>query len=55
MPTGRGKIEDLLSADEFEAIFAKLYELSKRAGFTSRRLKRNTTGATCCNSRLPSA
>lgn len=33
VPTGRGKLDDLLSADEFEAIFAKLYALSKRARF----------------------
>src|SRR5215813_5190286 len=33
VPTGRGKLHDLLSAPEFEAIFAKLYALSKRARF----------------------
>jgi MoaA/NifB/PqqE/SkfB family radical SAM enzyme len=33
VPTGRGKLDDLLSADEFEAILAKLYALSKQAGF----------------------
>ena len=33
VPTGRGKFDDLLSAEEFEAIFAKLYELSRRARF----------------------
>jgi radical SAM protein len=33
VPTGRGKIGDLLSADEFEDLFAKLYKLSQRARF----------------------
>jgi AdoMet-dependent heme synthase len=33
VPTGRGKIADLLSADEFEEVFAKLYKLSLRARF----------------------
>lgn len=33
VPTGRGKLDQLLSADEFEAVFAKLYELSRRARF----------------------
>ncbi len=33
VPTGRGKLGDLLSAEEFELIFSKLYELSHRASF----------------------
>jgi radical SAM protein len=33
VPTGRGKLEDLLNADEFEQVFAKIYGLSKTAGF----------------------
>jgi MoaA/NifB/PqqE/SkfB family radical SAM enzyme len=33
VPTGRGRLDHLLSAEEFEAIFAKLYELSRRARF----------------------
>lgn len=33
VPTGRGRVADLLSADEFEEIFAKLYRLSRRAHF----------------------
>jgi radical SAM protein len=33
VPTGRGKIADLLSAEEFETLFAKLHKLSKRASF----------------------
>ncbi len=33
VPTGRGKINDLLSAEEFEAVFAKLCKLSRRARF----------------------
>ena len=33
VPTGRGKLADLLDAQEFEAIFAKLYHLSKTASF----------------------
>jgi MoaA/NifB/PqqE/SkfB family radical SAM enzyme len=33
VPTGRGKLDELLSADEFEALFAKLHLLSRRASF----------------------
>ncbi len=33
VPTGRGKINDLLSAEEFEGVFAKLYKLSRRSRF----------------------
>lgn len=33
VPTGRGKITELLSADEFEGVFAQLYQLSRRARF----------------------
>jgi AdoMet-dependent heme synthase len=33
VPTGRGKLNDLLSADEFEQVFAKIHALSKQAGF----------------------
>jgi len=33
VPLGRGKTEDLLTGEEFEQIFAKLYELSKRVPF----------------------
>ena len=33
VPTGRGKLDDLLSADEFEEVFAKLYRLSKTSSF----------------------
>jgi AdoMet-dependent heme synthase len=33
VPTGRGKLSDLLSADEFETIFSKLHALAKRARF----------------------
>ncbi len=33
VPTGRGKLNDLLSAEEFESIFAKVYGLSKTASF----------------------
>jgi AdoMet-dependent heme synthase len=33
VPTGRGKLNDLLSADEFEQIFAKLHSLSRTASF----------------------
>jgi MoaA/NifB/PqqE/SkfB family radical SAM enzyme len=33
VPTGRGKLSDLLNSDEFEQVFAKLYELSKTASF----------------------
>jgi radical SAM protein len=33
VPTGRGKLDDLLNANEFEQVFAKIYSLSKTAGF----------------------
>jgi len=33
IPVGRGQLDDLLSAEEFEAVFAKIYELSQRAPF----------------------
>jgi radical SAM protein len=33
VPTGRGKLNDLLSADEFEQVFARIHDLSKTAGF----------------------
>ena len=33
VPTGRGKLNDLLSADEFEGIFEKVHQLSKSATF----------------------
>lgn len=33
VPTGRGKIADLLSAEEFEEAFGKLYKVSRRARF----------------------
>lgn len=33
VPTGRGKLKDLLSADEFEQVFAKIHQLSLVASF----------------------
>jgi radical SAM protein with 4Fe4S-binding SPASM domain len=33
VPTGRGKLSDLLSANEFEEVFATIYKLSKTASF----------------------
>ena len=33
VPTGRGKLNDLLNAEEFEKVFAKVYALSKTASF----------------------
>jgi radical SAM protein len=33
VPTGRGKLNDLLSAEEFESVFAKVYSLSRTASF----------------------
>lgn len=33
VPTGRGKLDDLLNADEFESVFAKVYQLSRTATF----------------------
>ena len=33
VPTGRGKLDDLLNAEEFEQVFERLYRLSKTASF----------------------
>ena len=33
VPTGRGKLNDLLSAEEFESVFAKVYRMSRTASF----------------------
>ncbi len=33
VPTGRGKLDELLNAEEFEQVFEKLYRLSKTASF----------------------
>jgi len=33
VPTGRGKLADLLNAEEFEQVFARIYKLSKTADF----------------------
>ena len=33
VPTGRGRLSDLLNAEEFEQVFAKLYGLSRTASF----------------------
>ncbi|WP_300081626.1 hypothetical protein [Propioniciclava sp.] len=33
VPMGRAKAEDVASADEFEAVFHQLYDLSKTAPF----------------------
>jgi radical SAM protein with 4Fe4S-binding SPASM domain len=33
VPVGRGQLDDLLSGEEFEQVFAKIYELSQRVGF----------------------
>ena len=33
VPTGRGKLDNLLSAEEFETLFARLYKLSQRVCF----------------------
>ena len=33
VPTGRGKLDDLPNADEFEQLFARIYHLSKTASF----------------------
>ena len=33
VPVGRGQLDDLLSGEEFERVFAKIYELSQRAPF----------------------
>jgi radical SAM protein len=33
VPVGRGQLDDLLSGEEFERVFAKIYELSRRANF----------------------
>lgn len=33
IPVGRGQLDDLLSGEEFEQVFAKIYELGQRASF----------------------
>ncbi len=33
VPTGRGQLDDLVSAEEFEAVFAKLYQVARRVPF----------------------
>jgi radical SAM protein with 4Fe4S-binding SPASM domain len=33
VPTGRGQLHDLISAEEFEEVFAKLFQLSPRVSF----------------------
>ena len=33
VPTGRGQLDDLISAEEFEAVFAKLHQIARRAPF----------------------
>jgi radical SAM protein with 4Fe4S-binding SPASM domain len=33
VPVGRGKTDDLLTGEEFEAVFAKMWELTKRVPF----------------------
>jgi radical SAM protein len=33
VPVGRGQLDDLLTGDEFEQVFAKIYELSQRVNF----------------------
>ncbi|MGD0095053.1 MAG: TIGR04053 family radical SAM/SPASM domain-containing protein [Terracidiphilus sp.] len=33
VPVGRGQLDDLLSGDEFEQVFGKIYELSHRVNF----------------------
>jgi len=33
VPVGRGQLDDLLSGEEFEQVFGKIYDLSRRANF----------------------
>jgi hypothetical protein len=33
VPVGRGQIDALLSAEEFEEVFGKIYDLSRRVSF----------------------
>ena len=33
VPVGRGQLDDLLSGEEFEQVFGKIYELSQRVSF----------------------
>jgi radical SAM protein with 4Fe4S-binding SPASM domain len=33
VPVGRGQLDDMLSGEEFEQVFGKIYELSRRANF----------------------
>ena len=33
VPTGRGQLQDLISAEEFEEVFVKLYDIARRVSF----------------------
>jgi MoaA/NifB/PqqE/SkfB family radical SAM enzyme len=53
VPTGRGRLDDLLNADEFEQVFAKIYGLSKTASFDIKPPRRSTTDDLCCSRESP--
>ena len=55
VPTGRGKLNDLLSADEFESVFAKVIVCQKPRASTSRPPRRSITDAISCSNVLPNA
>ena len=55
VPTGRGKLKDLLSAEEFEAAFAKVYAFPRSQVSISRRPKRSITDVFFCSSESLSA
>jgi len=46
---GRGQLDDLLSGEQFEQVFGKIYDSQGGRISRSRRRRRCTIGATCCN------
>jgi MoaA/NifB/PqqE/SkfB family radical SAM enzyme len=55
VPVGRGQLGDLLSGEEFEQVFGKIYELSTGSASRSRPPRPCTTAATCCSTTWKSA
>ena len=49
VPTGRGSDVDLISAEEFEQVFAKLYETSRRVNFDIKSTEAQHYADTCCS------
>lgn len=52
VPTGRGSNIDLISAEEFEQVFEKLYETSRRVRFDIKSTEASTIAASSCSAGL---